>query len=172
MAFQFRCPGGCVLEAEPEQAGQQCQCPQCGSVFVIPAPAGYQPSPAPAPARDPGAAAAGVEHAAAFPDVAQGGGKAAFDPFGQGSSQNVFHIPCPQGHGLRIPAHLLGTQTKCPICGVTFELREKDSAEYKRRRKEQQELKEYKSGKTWMNLAIILAILILGGLIFLIVASQ
>ena len=40
MAFQFTCPNGHLLSADEMQAGQQCQCPQCGVVCVIPSPAG------------------------------------------------------------------------------------------------------------------------------------
>ena len=36
--FQFQCPHGHLLEGEPEQAGQQCHCPVCGILFIIPAP--------------------------------------------------------------------------------------------------------------------------------------
>jgi uncharacterized Zn-finger protein len=38
MAFQFLCPQGHLLQAEESQAGQQSQCPYCGSVFLIPQP--------------------------------------------------------------------------------------------------------------------------------------
>ena len=36
MAFPFYCPQGHLLQGEPEQAGQPCQCPQCGSTFLVP----------------------------------------------------------------------------------------------------------------------------------------
>lgn len=48
MSFQFRCPSGCLLEGEPNQAGSTIACPVCGQMFIIPAPAAAQPAnPAP-----------------------------------------------------------------------------------------------------------------------------
>src|SRR5688572_6236857 len=38
MPFQFQCPQGHLLEGEPNHAGQQCNCPMCGMLFIIPAP--------------------------------------------------------------------------------------------------------------------------------------
>jgi hypothetical protein len=38
MSFQFQCPHGHLLEGDPSQAGQQCNCPTCGVLFIIPAP--------------------------------------------------------------------------------------------------------------------------------------
>lgn len=44
MSFAFHCPQGHLLQAEPEHAGQQSQCPFCQSMFVIPAPGGDSPT--------------------------------------------------------------------------------------------------------------------------------
>jgi hypothetical protein len=38
MAFQFLCPQGHLLQADESHAGQQSQCPHCGSLFLIPRP--------------------------------------------------------------------------------------------------------------------------------------
>lgn len=38
MAFQFLCPNGHLLQGEEAYAGQQCQCPYCNTMFIIPAP--------------------------------------------------------------------------------------------------------------------------------------
>lgn len=43
MAFQFLCPQGHLLQGDEASAGQQCKCPYCGSLFLM-------PSPPPAPA--------------------------------------------------------------------------------------------------------------------------
>lgn len=43
MTFQFRCPGGCLLQGEPAQAGSTINCPICGQMFVIPAPIAAAP---------------------------------------------------------------------------------------------------------------------------------
>ena len=39
MAFQFLCPQGHLLQGEESQAGQQCKCPYCDSLFLVPQPA-------------------------------------------------------------------------------------------------------------------------------------
>lgn len=38
MAFQFLCPQGHLLESDQSQVGQQCQCPYCGVLFLVPQP--------------------------------------------------------------------------------------------------------------------------------------
>lgn len=38
MTFQFQCPYGHLLAAEESQAGQQCACPMCNTMFIVPAP--------------------------------------------------------------------------------------------------------------------------------------
>ena len=43
MAFQFRCPNGCLLEAEDHDVGQIINCPACATKMAIPPnPAGNQ----------------------------------------------------------------------------------------------------------------------------------
>ncbi len=39
MAFQFLCPQNHLLQGDESQAGQQCKCPYCGTVFIVPQPA-------------------------------------------------------------------------------------------------------------------------------------
>lgn len=46
MAFQFYCPSGHLLEAEPQYVGQQVRCPTCGAAMLIPSPPGGYPAPA------------------------------------------------------------------------------------------------------------------------------
>jgi hypothetical protein len=38
MAFQFLCPQGHLLQGDESQAGQQCKCPYCESLFLVPQP--------------------------------------------------------------------------------------------------------------------------------------
>lgn len=54
MAFQFLCPQGHLLQGDESQAGQQCMCPYCSSLFIVPtpmtaAPAAPEPEPTPPP---------------------------------------------------------------------------------------------------------------------------
>ncbi len=44
MAFQFLCPQGHLLQGDESQAGQRCQCPYCGTEFLIPAPLSGPPA--------------------------------------------------------------------------------------------------------------------------------
>jgi hypothetical protein len=55
MAFQFLCPQGHLLQGDESHAGQQCQCPYCGTLFLIPQPQAAAPTGA--PGYDPQAAA-------------------------------------------------------------------------------------------------------------------
>jgi len=66
---------------------------------------------------------------------------------------------------------MIGQEVMCPHCRVQFRLRESDSVEYKRRKQEELELKDHKSGQTWIMWAIIFAILVLIGLITLMAVS-
>lgn len=38
MPFQFYCPQGHLLQSDDSQVGQQCMCPYCQSVFLVPEP--------------------------------------------------------------------------------------------------------------------------------------
>ena len=52
MAFQFLCPNGHLLQGDESQAGQQCKCPYCGGMFIVPNPPSAPPAGgAPAPQR-------------------------------------------------------------------------------------------------------------------------
>ena len=53
MTFQFLCPQQHLLQGDESQMGQQCQCPQCGIVFIIPTVQLQQPQQYVAPAHDP-----------------------------------------------------------------------------------------------------------------------
>lgn len=60
MPFQFLCPQGHLLEGDEAQAGQQAQCPYCGTVFVVPQPIPATP-PNPYAAQPPAPAQAGLQ---------------------------------------------------------------------------------------------------------------
>ena len=174
MTFQFQCPQGHLLEGDESQAGQQCQCPVCSTLFLIPAPPSYDAQPesfsfSPGPTAGVPEFFPGRAEAPAFPDVR--GGHGAFDPTGVTSPQ-LLHIPCPNGHELEVPPDMLNQEVMCPHCGAQFLLRERDSAEHKRRKQEELERREYKIGKTWFTWAIVIAIVVLSGLIAMIALSQ
>jgi hypothetical protein len=222
MPFQITCPNGHLLLAEPQQAGQQCQCPTCGIMFLIPAPpaqaapmampaapspvpmatapAAFPPTAAPAP---PGAApdvfppaagppdvepapsdadraasafepAADISFGPRFPDVSTPGaaGKVAFDPTGQVAGPQMLHIPCPDGHMLETPPEMVGEEVICPHCGRQFTLREKDSVEHKRKKKEERERRDIRAGKRWFTWAVVICAVVVIGLILMIALGQ
>lgn len=196
MAFQFTCPHGHLLEADPSFAGQQCTCPHCGILFIIP------PSPAPAPhmaAMQPGPMTppsppmpyaqmpqpGPMAHAPAMPQP--GPAEPALPQVGPNFTANpvaaapdvtkpaepeILHIPCPNGHELDTPREMLDQEVLCPHCGEQFLLREKDSVEYKQKKQAAAEAKERRRGKLWLNWAIAIAVLVLLGLVILILATS
>ncbi len=185
MAFQFQCPQCAnVLQAEDFQAGQQSYCPMCGAMFLIPSP--FMPS-ASVPA--PGGPFPGSPHGGAFP-TGPGSPPAppSFPAFGPGTGgatgvpppqapaptfdlrePELLHIPCPQCKELlETPIEMLDQEVLCPHCQAQFQLRRRDSVEFKRKKDQEAQIKEIKAGNTWLNLAIVavvLVVLFLGALI-------
>jgi len=107
-------------------------------------------------------------------------GAEAPDPFGGAiggaespidAEPKLLHIPCPAGHELETPPEMVGQDVLCPYCGVQFNLRYKDSTEYKAERAAELERKELKAGKLWFQWAIIAAVIVVGSLIGMIVYS-
>lgn len=150
MSFQFECPNGHLLEGTPDQAGQQCHCPTCGMLFLIP-----EPIAEPA-VEEPAWPGAGGRRKSVLGELAQPAGP------------ELLHIPCPNGHELETPPEMLEQEVLCPQCNAQFKLRRKDSVEYKRKAEEEQMIKEHKLGSAWLQGAIIIAVLIFIGLAALI----
>ncbi len=176
MTFQFECPQGHLLEADASYAGQQCNCPHCGMLFIIPEP----PSPVPgyggAPA-DAWPAVGGVSPGESFPGMGgpSFGGQSETVPAVSAAAPTepeLLHIPCPNGHELESPRDMLEQDVLCPHCGVQFRLRERDSVEYKKRKQAERERKEQKAGTAWLNWAIAVAVVVLLALVLLIFSSS
>ena len=147
MPFQFTCPQGHLLEGDESQAGQQCQCPTCGMLFLIPQPA-----------------------ALAEPDAGLVDAAMAEDPFATGPAEpRLLHIPCPNGHELETPDDMIGQEVLCPHCGAQFVLREQDSLESRRVREIELERRLREQSKAWFNWAIVVAVLVVLTLVGLIV---
>ena len=69
---------------------------------------------------------------------------------------------------LETPVEMLDLDVLCPHCQAQFQLRRRDSVEFKRKKEQEAEIREFKAGKTWLNLAIVavvLVVLFLGALI-------
>jgi hypothetical protein len=88
------------------------------------------------------------------------------------TAPKILHIPCPAGHELETPPDMIGQDVLCPYCGVQFNLRYKDSTEYKAELAAERERKEHKAGRFWFQWAIIAAVVVLGGLVFMVIFTM
>lgn len=142
MAFQFQCPQDHLLEGDESQAGQAINCPVCGVLFLIPEPVASVPTPVETPQE---------------PE--------------KPAEPELLHIPCPNGHELEVPPEMLDTDVLCPQCNVQFHLRARDSVEHRRRREEQQRIRDEKMNKFWLNFSIGAAVVVVLLLLTLVVMS-
>jgi hypothetical protein len=158
MAFQFQCPQGHLLEGEEAQAGQQCQCPTCGMLFIIPQPIAATVE-------------TGPEQGGRF-DFIGGRGSAATAMPAAPAEPELLHIPCPNGHELETPPEMLDQEVLCPQCNAQFRLRRRNSVEYKKTKDLQEALRLERVGGLWLTWAIVAIIFVATGLIALLVMSQ
>jgi len=178
MAFQFLCPQGHLLQGEESLAGQQCKCPYCETLFLVPSPVPAAPEQPPAyqpPVWDPNAGP--PQQGGAFPNIQT---VPDFNPGGipvepvnplalpGGAKQYVVHVICPSGHELETPRDMLGQDAMCPYCQAQFRLRFEHTVEYRKEREEELERKARKSARMWLNWAIGIAIVVVLGVITLI----
>lgn len=200
MSFQFQCPRGHLLEGDESQAGQQCNCPMCGMLFIIPMPVSapppvgppqvgpsnapyYQPlppqvGPSNAPSYEqyePGPPASPFAHLQTGPAAAAEEPPPSGPAFGGEKVEappELLHIPCPKGHELETPPEMLDQEVLCPQCGVQFLLRRKDSVEFKKALEAAETLRLAKLGNFWLNWAIAAVVLVVLGLITMIIISN
>jgi len=193
MAFQFLCPEGHLLQAEEPQAGQQCACPYCGTLFLIPQPlaepaAGQGAVPPPGPSRQPPepppvagtpGPSPGDSTQSGFPGIRTNDGRSSRSgvggpsmPISTDDSPELVHICCPSGHELETPREMLGQMAMCPFCQAPFQLRWQDSVEYRRRKEEEIERKQARAARLWLQWSIAAAAVVFLGLILLVVLSQ
>ena len=64
--------------------------------------------------------------------------------------EELFHIPCPNGHELEVPREMLDETALCPHCNAQFKLRERSSVEYQRTKVIREEQKERHVSNTWL----------------------
>ena len=195
MAFQFLCPQGHLLQGDESQAGQQCKCPYCETVFVVPQPVGTA-GPGPSAAMQPDTVRPGtvqpdtVQPGAGFtqtgyeqpageqfpgiqtaPDFGPAAGRTEPPPqfnVPSAAQQQTLHILCPSGHELETPREMLGQDAMCPFCQVQFRLRLEDSVEYRKEQEENQTRREMQLGQSWMYWSIGAAVAVVLGVIVLI----
>jgi hypothetical protein len=180
MPFQFQCPQGHLLEGDESQAGQQCHCPTCGMLFIIP-----QPIAAPAGAGEgpfhfserfegidggqPQVATPEGDPSAPYVPAIDAASPAATTPVTAAPPEpELLHIPCPNGHELETPVEMLDQEVLCPQCNAQFRLRRKDSVEFKKKKEQEEAIRLEKVGRLWLNwaiVAVVLVVLIFIGLI-------
>jgi len=189
MGYQFHCPQGHLLEADPATIGQPTICPICGVPFLVPAPVASPvptlPVPA-APLASPLVASAPGPAPVIGPQAGSHAGRSdapsaefAWSP-ARGSrpkrasqvefateSDEPLHIPCPNGHELEVPREMLEQDALCPTCQLQFRLRAKDSIEHKRRQREAYERRQHKLGQAWLNWSVTIAVIVILGLLVL-----
>ncbi len=177
MPFQFLCPQGHLLEGIESQMGQQCNCPVCGSAFIVPvigappaaapqnyapAPPAYQPPPPayepPPPAAPPAAVVVDAAPAVVAPAEAPPEPKVEEAP--KEDPNRTVQIPCPKGHVLHTPMSMIGQDAMCPDCGEQFNLRYEDSLEGKEEREKARQEREERLNKIILRSAIGAAVVV------------
>ncbi len=180
MTYQFQCPQGHLLEGDPSQAGQQCNCPTCGMLFIIPPPPEVSPSsnnpfaptmPDPMQQAMPNVGPQTGAAPSVVPNMGGPAGSVTEDPLASSNEPRLLHIPCPNGHELETPQDMLDQEVLCPHCGVQFCLRMLDSVEHKRKRREELERREAKAGNLWLNWAVVIGVVVVISIITMIVMS-
>jgi DNA-directed RNA polymerase subunit RPC12/RpoP len=146
MAFQFQCPQEHLLEGDETQAGQAINCPVCGMLFIVPEPIAPPATAAPPPEPSP-----------PEPDTPP--------------EPELLHIPCPNGHELEVPLDMLDTEVLCPHCNAQFLLRAQDSIEHRRRREQEDAIRDAKANKFYIQFAIGVAAVVVLLLLTLMVMS-
>jgi rubredoxin len=176
MAFQFQCPQGHLLSGDESQAGQQCHCPTCGMLFII-------PQPIAAPSGGAGDASPGDRFAGLNLVANTGSEVPAFVP-GEStaatataasqtpSEPELLHIPCPNGHELETPADMLDQDVLCPQCNAQFRLKRKNSVEFLKKKELEERIRLEKVGSLWLTWAIVAVVVVVVGLLGLVVASN
>ncbi len=180
MSFQFYCPNGHLLQANPEQVGQTCTCPTCQVEIIIPAPEGTTPPP---PGQPPVSSltvplstesAKPSEPAAPSFDLSKKkkkkfnfdknkeevpqGEKAELE-IGDPQTNKILHSICPSGHILEIDRDMIGQQAMCPYCRKTFDIRLEKTVEYLNKKKKAEALADTKMARFYFQFAIIGAVL-------------
>jgi Zn-finger nucleic acid-binding protein len=169
MTFQFLCPQGHLLQGDEAHMGMQCQCPQCGTAFIIPTVeqpgrseiddliAPVRTSSDPEPFDPPDATEEPITEGLSMPDGASAAADAeAFAVSELGSAaaaEAMLHIPCPNGHELETPLDMIGERVMCPHCRAEFRLRRENSIEFLR----QQEIIDRRRAKFWFQLSVVVA---------------
>jgi hypothetical protein len=84
----------------------------------------------------------------------------------------LLHIPCPNGHVLEVPPDMLDTEVLCPHCNAQFLLRAKDSLEHRKRREQEEAIRDAKTNKFYYQFAIVVASVVVLLLITLMIMSM
>jgi hypothetical protein len=83
----------------------------------------------------------------------------------------VYHVPCPNGHVLKVREDWLGREMICPTCNAPFVLQATQSLEYRKEEQRRQDEREARQAAVWLNRAIVAGVLIVLSFIAMAVAS-
>jgi len=171
MSFQFMCPQGHLLEGDYAQMGQTIQCPVCAMDFIVPTVEVPAEVSAGASTEPSFASEAGGEAIEEF-SLRRGprnGGQPVDDP-SEVSAPAMIHYPCKCGQVLQVPKDMLGQTVMCPFCGKVIELHYRKTLEGRREKEDAEQRRLARSGRLWMNWAIVIAIFVGIGLVGMIAA--
>lgn len=177
MAIEFECPNGHLLEVEDSLVGQECQCPACNIICIVPEieavdDDSQQVQPRSVVARGKRSRIhrrGRAPDADELPDFMPRAGKkdvSRFDPDGQ-KVDRILHLECRCGQLLQATRDLMGQDLVCPNCGREFTARYDHTLEAEQEYEEKEERKIRKSAKLWLNWAIVFAVLAVFGIILL-----
>lgn len=191
MVVQFRCPDCEILEVDDEDIGETVLCPYCGQEVEVP-----DPSLVPSRAKtslplglvvgsgtDPvefGDNENESEKSENLPQIyRRGQGRPEFEniqvtekqasPVGLDEPE-IYHIACDQGFIMEVPLEMIGMEALCPCCDQQMSLDLRKTIEYQKKREWELQREENKLSKFWLNLAIVIASVVVLGVILLTLA--
>jgi uncharacterized Zn finger protein (UPF0148 family) len=88
-----------------------------------------------------------------------------------GPAEEVWHIPCPNGHRLPVGEAVIGQEVVCPRCNEFFTARKSDSIEYQRQKEAAEQRRLAKQAKRWLQIAITAVVIVVLSLVGMIVVS-
>ena len=88
------------------------------------------------------------------------------------TGEDVYHIPCPQGHVFRVREDRLGREMVCPKCNEPFVAQATASLEYRREQQRRQNLADERVARAWLRGAIVAGVLVVLSFVVMVIASQ
>jgi hypothetical protein len=84
----------------------------------------------------------------------------------------AYHIPCPNGHVVKVQEEWIGREMVCPKCSAAFVLQVTQSREYQQELRRRQDIADEKQAKVWITRAIVAGVIVGLSFIAMVVASM